>query len=69
MGVVIMKVWVNTDGWLVNPYVNAPKPAEFIEIELSAANTSQLLNGTIFKYVNGALIEHSGVVVSKKNSG
>ena len=66
MGVVIMKVWVNTDGWLISPYINAPKPAEFIEIELSATDTNKFLNGTIFKYINGELSEHSGVV-SRKN--
>ena len=63
-----MKIWVNTEGWLVIPYVNAPKPADFIEIELSADNANRFLNGTIFKYINGELTEHTGVAVGKTSN-
>lgn len=65
---IIMKIWVNLEGWLVIPYVNVPKPGDFIEIELSAEDTIRFLNGTIFKYINGKLTEHGGVVIAGPNN-
>ena len=65
MGLKIMKMWVNSDGWLVTPYINAPMPGDFFEIELNDVDTNRHLNGTIFKYVDGKLVEHLSVQVRK----